>query len=49
MVLDAEIHLIAKGLGDSMIEGNTTSSQDKEKVMIFIRQHLYESLKVENT
>ncbi|XP_049391642.1 uncharacterized protein LOC125856122 [Solanum stenotomum] len=46
-VLDAEIHLTAKGLGDSIIEGNTTPSQDKTKAMIFLRHHLDESLKVE--
>ncbi|KAK4737462.1 hypothetical protein R3W88_001159 [Solanum pinnatisectum] len=46
-VLDAEIHLTAKGLGDSIIEGNNASSQDKVKAMIFLRHHLDESLKVE--
>ena len=46
-VLDVEIHLTAKGLGDSIIEGNKTSSQDKAKAMIFLRHHLDESLKVE--
>ncbi|XP_015086989.1 uncharacterized protein LOC107030107 [Solanum pennellii] len=46
-VLDAEIHLTAKGLGDSIIEGNTISSQDKANVMIFLRHHLDECLKVE--
>ncbi|XP_015064751.1 uncharacterized protein LOC107009970 [Solanum pennellii] len=45
-VLDAEIHLTAKGLDDSIIEGNTTSSQDKVKAMIFLRHHLDERLKV---
>ncbi|KAK4737756.1 hypothetical protein R3W88_001453 [Solanum pinnatisectum] len=46
-VLDAEIHLTAKGLGDSIIEGNKASSQDKAKAMIFLRHHLDEGLKVE--
>ena len=46
-VLDAEIHLAAKGLGDTIIEGNEASSQDKAKAMIFLRHHLDESLKVE--
>ncbi|XP_004249829.2 uncharacterized protein [Solanum lycopersicum] len=46
-VLDAEIHLTAKGLGDSIIEENTTSNQDKAKSVIFLRHHLDESLKVE--
>ncbi|XP_049414707.1 uncharacterized protein LOC125877462 [Solanum stenotomum] len=46
-VLDAEIHLTAKGLGDCIIEGNKASSQDKAKAMIFLRHHLDESWKVE--
>ncbi|XP_015164254.1 uncharacterized protein [Solanum tuberosum] len=46
-VLDAKIHLTAKGLGDSIIKGNKASSQDKAKAMIFLRYHLDESLKVE--
>ncbi|XP_049391535.1 uncharacterized protein LOC125855933 [Solanum stenotomum] len=46
-VLDAKIHLTAKGLGDSIIKGNKASSQDKEKAMIFLRYHLDEGLKVE--
>ncbi|XP_015169906.1 uncharacterized protein [Solanum tuberosum] len=46
-VLDAEIHLDAKGLGTTITEGNATSSQDKAKVMIFLRHHLDEGLKAE--
>ncbi|XP_049360825.1 uncharacterized protein LOC125825536 [Solanum verrucosum] len=46
-VLDAEIHLDAKGLGATITNGNTTSSQDKAKAMIFLRHHLDEGLKVE--
>ncbi|XP_049394559.1 uncharacterized protein LOC125858808 [Solanum stenotomum] len=46
-VLDAKIHLTAKGLGDCIIEGNKASSQNKAKAMIFLRHHLDESLKVE--
>ena len=46
-VLDAEIHLTAKGICHSIIEGNTTSSQDKVKAMIFLRHRLDESVKVE--
>ncbi|KAK4733531.1 hypothetical protein R3W88_007792 [Solanum pinnatisectum] len=46
-VLDAEIHLTAKGLGDCIIEGNKASSQDRAKAMIFLRHHLDESLRVE--
>ena len=41
-VLDAEIHLAAKGLGDTIIIGNAASSQDKAKAMIFLRHHLHE-------
>ncbi|XP_021773978.1 uncharacterized protein LOC110737937 [Chenopodium quinoa] len=46
-VLDAEIHLDAKGLGDTIKENNTATSQDKAKVMIFLRHHLHEGLKTE--
>ncbi|XP_015160009.1 uncharacterized protein [Solanum tuberosum] len=46
-VLDVEIHLDAKGLGATITIGNTTSSQDKAKAMIFLRHHLDEGLKVE--
>lgn len=46
-VLDAEIHLDAKGLGETIKEGNETTSQDKAKAMIFLRHHLHEGLKTE--
>ncbi|XP_019238503.1 PREDICTED: uncharacterized protein LOC109218578, partial [Nicotiana attenuata] len=46
-VLDAEIHLAAKGLGNTITRGNKASSQDKAKAMIFLRYHLDEGLKVE--
>ncbi|XP_021741128.1 uncharacterized protein LOC110707404 [Chenopodium quinoa] len=46
-VLDAEIHLDAKGLGDTIKENNTATSQDKAKAMIFLRHHLHEDLKTE--
>nr|XP_016471719.1 PREDICTED: uncharacterized protein LOC107793793 [Nicotiana tabacum] len=46
-VLDAEIHLDAKGLGDTIKEGNEVSSQDKAKAMIVLRRHLDEGLKSE--
>lgn len=46
-VLDAEIHLDAKGLGETIKEKNETSSQDKAKAMIFLRHHLSEGLKIE--
>ncbi|KAK8349085.1 hypothetical protein V6Z12_A06G120400 [Gossypium hirsutum] len=44
-VLDAEIHLDAKGLGETIKEGNEESTQDKAKAMIFLRHHLHEGLK----
>ncbi|XP_052875879.1 uncharacterized protein LOC108488044 [Gossypium arboreum] len=46
-VLDAEIHLDAKGLGEAIKEGNEESTQDKAKAMIFLRHHLHEGLKAE--
>ncbi|XP_015169047.1 uncharacterized protein [Solanum tuberosum] len=46
-VLDAKVHLDAKGLGATITNGNTTLSQDKVKAMIFLRHHLDEGLKVE--
>nr|XP_009619271.1 uncharacterized protein LOC104111300 [Nicotiana tomentosiformis] len=47
-VLDAEIHLDAKGLGDTIKEGNEASSQDKAKAVIFLRHHIDEGLKSED-
>ncbi|XP_059309996.1 uncharacterized protein LOC132061151 [Lycium ferocissimum] len=49
MELDAEIHLDAKGLGATITQDNTASSQHKAKAMIFLRHHLDEGLKVEYT
>ncbi|XP_019246333.1 PREDICTED: uncharacterized protein LOC109225983 [Nicotiana attenuata] len=46
-VLDAENHLDAKGLGDTIKEGNEASSQDKAKAMILLGHHLDEGLKRE--
>ncbi|XP_075099055.1 uncharacterized protein LOC142175944 [Nicotiana tabacum] len=46
-VLDVEIHLDSKGLGDTIKEGNEASCQDKAKAMIFLRHHLDEGLKSE--
>ncbi|XP_017604257.1 uncharacterized protein LOC108451032 [Gossypium arboreum] len=46
-VLDAEIHLDAKGLGETIKEGNEESTQDKAKAMIFLLHHLHEGLKTE--
>ncbi|XP_017620920.2 uncharacterized protein LOC108465116 [Gossypium arboreum] len=46
-VLDVEIHLDDKGLGNTIVENKEASNQDKAKAMIFIRHHLHEGLKVE--
>ncbi|XP_021731430.1 uncharacterized protein LOC110698327 [Chenopodium quinoa] len=46
-VLDAEIHLDAKGLGKTIKEANKATPQDKAKAMIFLRHHLHEGLKNE--
>ncbi|KAK8305992.1 hypothetical protein V6Z12_D03G099700 [Gossypium hirsutum] len=45
-VLDIEIHLDAKGLGNTILANKETSNQDKAKTMIFIHHHLHEGLKV---
>ncbi|XP_047260558.1 uncharacterized protein LOC124893710 [Capsicum annuum] len=45
-VLDAEIHLAAKGLSATITLDNATSSQYKAKTMIFLRHHLDEGLKI---
>ncbi|XP_060171498.1 uncharacterized protein LOC132602738 [Lycium barbarum] len=46
-VLDAEIHLDAMGLGDTVKENNKASNQENVKAMIFLRHHLDEDLKIE--
>ncbi|CAL2237734.1 unnamed protein product [Prunus armeniaca] len=46
-ILDAEIHLNAKDLGNTIKEGNEASLQDRSKAMIFLRHHLHEGLKSE--
>ncbi|KAL4606989.1 hypothetical protein ACB092_09G143100 [Castanea dentata] len=46
--LNAEIHLEAKNLGDTIKVGNQASLQDRAKSMIFICHHLHEELKFEN-
>ncbi|CAA7044594.1 unnamed protein product [Microthlaspi erraticum] len=45
--LDAEIHLNAKELDESIKEVNKAESKDKAKAMIFLRHHLHEDLKNE--
>ncbi|XP_069148255.1 uncharacterized protein [Solanum lycopersicum] len=46
-VLDAEIHLDAMGLGDTIKEENKVSNQNCAQAMIFLRHHLDEILKIE--
>ncbi|KAJ0432107.1 putative transcription factor interactor and regulator CCHC(Zn) family [Helianthus annuus] len=46
-VLDAEIHLNANNLGETIKEGNKANTQDKAKAMIFLRHHIHEALKSE--
>ena len=46
-VVDTKIHLEAINLRETIREENSTSSQDRAKVMIFIRRHLDEGLKSE--
>ena len=43
-ILDAEIHLDANCLGNTIKEKNTTSIQEKAKAMIFLRRHFHEGL-----
>ncbi|KAK8356096.1 hypothetical protein V6Z12_A05G333500 [Gossypium hirsutum] len=42
-VLDVEINLDAKGLRETIKEGNEESTQDKAKAMIFLHHHLHEA------
>ena len=46
-VLDAEINLEARNLGETIKEGNQRSLQDRTKAIIFLRHHLHEDLKIE--
>ncbi|KAK4724950.1 hypothetical protein R3W88_027729 [Solanum pinnatisectum] len=46
-ILDAEIHLDAMDLVDTINDNNQASSQDRAKAMIFIRPHLDEGLKLQ--
>jgi hypothetical protein len=45
--LDAEIHLTANNLGDTIKNENNASPREKVKAMIFLRHHLHEDLKTE--
>ena len=46
-ILDAEIHLDAMNLGNTIKEGNQASLQDCAKSLIFFQHHLHEDLKNE--
>ena len=46
-VLDAEIHLDAMGLADTIQENNQALNQNRAKAMIFLCHHLDEGLKME--
>lgn len=45
--LDAEMHLAAMGLADTIEQNNVTTTQDRAKAMIFLRHHLHDDLKNE--
>ncbi|XP_026445325.1 uncharacterized protein LOC113345887 [Papaver somniferum] len=44
-ILDAEVHLSAASLGNTIVLGNNESPEDRSKALIFIRHHLDEALK----
>ncbi|XP_021813404.1 uncharacterized protein LOC110756304 [Prunus avium] len=44
---DAEVHLEAMNLGETIKEANEASSVDQAKAMIFLRRHIHEGLKCE--
>ena len=46
-VLDAEIHLDAMNLGNTIKEENDASMHDRAKAWIFLRHHIDEGLKGE--
>ena len=46
-ILDAEIHLDAMNLGNTINGENTASLQDHAKALIFFRRHIDEGLKSE--
>ena len=47
-ILDAEIHLDAMNLGNTIKGGNTASLLDPSKALIFLRHHIDEGLKSES-
>lgn len=46
-VLDADIHLDVKCLGETIKERNKTTCQDKDKTMIFLHHYLHEGVQTE--
>ncbi|XP_073137726.1 uncharacterized protein [Henckelia pumila] len=46
-ILDAEVHLVSKDLGNTIKEENNESPQDLAKSLIFLRHHLDDGLKAE--
>ena len=46
-ILDAEIHLDASNMGETIKEINSASVQDRVKALIFLRHHPDESVKKE--
>ncbi|XP_026419604.1 uncharacterized protein LOC113315554 [Papaver somniferum] len=44
-ILDAEVHLSAKTLGNTIVQNNKESPEDRSKALIFLRHHLDEALK----
>ncbi|XP_073137986.1 uncharacterized protein [Henckelia pumila] len=46
-ILDAEIHLDAMGIGNTIKDENNESPQNRAKAMIFLRHYLHDGLKIE--
>lgn len=46
-VLNAEIHIQASNLGNTIKKGNTVSQHDRAKAMIFLCHHIHEGMKDE--
>ncbi|KAK9682791.1 hypothetical protein RND81_10G096500 [Saponaria officinalis] len=46
-IIDAEVHLSAASLGNTITEGNKESVENCSKALIFLRRHLDESLKAQ--
>ena len=44
--LNVELHLQGEGLANCLKEDGNANAKDKANVLIFMRRHLYDSLKV---